>query len=41
MKQICSACHSEQIVDRFFSSMDQGINLYNDKFGKPAKEAMD
>ena len=38
MKQICSACHSEQIVDRFFTSMDQGINLYNDKFGKPAKE---
>ena len=41
MRQVCSSCHSEQIVDRFFTSMDQGINLYNDKFGKPAKAAMD
>ena len=41
MRQVCSSCHSEQIVERFFTSMDQGINLYNDKFGKPAKGAMD
>jgi hydroxylamine dehydrogenase len=41
MRQVCSACHSEQIVDRFFTQMDGGIVLYNEKFGKPAKAAMD
>jgi len=41
MRQVCSSCHTEQIVERFFTSMDQGINLYNDKFAKPAKVAMD
>jgi hypothetical protein len=41
MRQVCASCHSEQIVERFFTQMDQGINLYNDKFGKPAKAAMD
>ncbi|WP_447973006.1 multiheme c-type cytochrome [Nitrospira sp. Kam-Ns4a] len=41
MRQVCSACHSDQIVERFFTQMDQGITLYNEKFGKPAKAAMD
>ena len=41
MRTVCASCHSEQIVERFFTQMDQGINLYNDKFGKPAKAAMD
>src|SRR5262249_49855901 len=41
LRQVWSSLHSQQIVERFFTSMDQGINLYNDKFGKPAKGAMD
>jgi hypothetical protein len=41
MRRVCASCHSEQIVERFFTSMDQGINLYNEKFGKPSKAAMD
>lgn len=41
MRQVCAACHSEQIVERFFTQLDQGVNLYNDKFGKPSKAAMD
>lgn len=41
MKQVCAACHSAEIVDRFFTQMDSGIVLYNEKFGKPAKAAMD
>lgn len=41
MKQVCSSCHSGEIVERFFTQMDSGITLYNEKFGKPAKAAMD
>lgn len=41
MAQVCSACHSAEIVERFFTQMDSGIHLYNDKFGKPSKAAMD
>jgi hypothetical protein len=41
MTQVCSSCHSAEIVERFFTQMDQGITLYNEKFGKPAKAAMD
>jgi hypothetical protein len=41
MQQVCSACHSAEIVERFFTQMDGGITLYNEKFGKPAKAAMD
>ncbi|TKB74742.1 MAG: cytochrome C552 [Nitrospira sp.] len=41
MRQVCASCHSEEIVERFFTQMDQGIALYNNKFGIPAKAAMD
>lgn len=41
MTQVCSSCHSNEIVERFFTQMDGGVALYNEKFGKPAKEAMD
>ncbi len=41
MTQVCSSCHSGEIVERFFTQMDSGVTLYNEKFGKPAKAAMD
>jgi hypothetical protein len=41
MRKVCASCHSTEIVDRFFTQMDGGVTLYNEKFGKPAKLAMD
>jgi hydroxylamine dehydrogenase len=38
MKNVCSKCHSESYVDGFYIQFDSAINLYNDKFGKPATE---
>lgn len=41
MQQVCSSCHSPEIVERFFTQLDSGITLYNEKFGKPANAAME
>ncbi len=36
MQNVCSQCHTNQYVDNFYSQFDNMVNLYNDKFGKPA-----
>ncbi|HDL00903.1 MAG TPA: hydroxylamine oxidoreductase, partial [candidate division Zixibacteria bacterium] len=36
MKNVCSACHTSNYVDNFYTQYDGAVNLYNDKFGKPA-----
>jgi cytochrome c553 len=36
MKAVCSKCHSENYVDGFYLQFDSAINLYNEKYGKPA-----
>lgn len=36
MKNVCSNCHTSNYVDNFYSQYDGAVNLYNDKFGKPA-----
>jgi hypothetical protein len=40
MVDVCLACHSRTHVDNFYKSFDGLVNLYNDKFAKPALETM-
>lgn len=36
MKDVCSNCHANPFVDGFYKQFDNLVNLYNDKFAKPA-----
>jgi hypothetical protein len=36
MKDVCSSCHSAPFVDGFYQQFDNLVNLYDDKFAKPA-----
>ncbi len=40
MKDVCSACHSEEYIESFYIQYDGLVTLYNDKFAKPGKELM-
>ncbi len=40
MKKVCINCHNRRYVDAFFTQYDLSIELYNEKFAKPAKEIM-
>jgi hydroxylamine dehydrogenase len=40
MKDVCSACHTQDWVDGHYAQYDAAVNLYNDKFGSPAKKIM-
>jgi hypothetical protein len=41
MKKVCGECHQDDWVKGFYTQFDRFVNLYNDKFAKPAKEMMD
>ena len=41
MKDVCQSCHGVEWVENFYKQYDNAVNLYNDKFGKPAKAAME
>ncbi len=41
MQGVCRQCHSQSYVSNFYKQFDSTVNLYNDKFAKPAKETMD
>ena len=41
MKNVCAQCHSSGFTDNFYVQFDNVVNLYNDKFAKPAKDIMD
>jgi hypothetical protein len=41
MTEVCSACHGGQWVQNYFMQFDSFVDLYNDKFARPAKEIMD
>ncbi|MBI4865979.1 MAG: cytochrome c3 family protein [Candidatus Wallbacteria bacterium] len=41
MLDVCNHCHSEQWAKNYFTQFDSFVDLYNDKFAKPAKEIMD
>ncbi len=38
MKKVCASCHAAPWTNQFFTMFDAYVNLYNNKFGKPAKE---
>lgn len=40
MKAICSACHQKTFVEGHYYQYDGVVQLYNEKFGKPATEIM-
>lgn len=40
MKQVCAACHTKTMYDGHYAQMDGVVNLYNDKYAKPAGEIM-
>lgn len=41
MEDVCSNCHASGWVENFYKQYEDTIDLYNDKFAKPAKEIMD
>ena len=38
MVQVCQSCHGQEWVANWYVQFDNAINLYNDKFGRPATE---
>ncbi len=40
MQDVCSACHGPVWVKGHYDQFDGVVNLYNEKFAKPAKEVM-
>ncbi len=41
MKDVCYSCHNPNYVSNFYDQFDAGIELYNEKFAKPAQEIME
>jgi hypothetical protein len=40
MLDVCQACHGKRFVEGFYYQFDSLVNLYDQKFGLPAKEIM-
>lgn len=40
MKNVCAACHSSYFADGHYYQFDATVELYNEKFAKPATEMM-
>ena len=36
MQQVCGSCHAPGYVESWYKQFDGEVNLYNDKFGRPA-----
>ena len=41
MQDVCSNCHATGWVENFYKQYDGTVDLYNEKFAKPAKSIMD
>jgi hydroxylamine dehydrogenase len=41
MMDVCSNCHASGWIDNFYQQYEETVELYNDKFAKPAKSIMD
>ncbi len=41
MQEVCKSCHTKSFVENFYTQYDRAIDLYNTKFGIPAKRAME
>jgi hypothetical protein len=40
MKNVCLQCHTKKYVESFYLQYDNEVDLYNEKFGKPASQIM-
>ncbi|MGC2588194.1 MAG: hypothetical protein WA445_18290, partial [Pseudolabrys sp.] len=40
MREVCTSCHASGQVDGFYTQFDNLVDLYNDKFAKPAAAIM-
>ena len=40
MSQVCLECHAKSFVTQFMQQFDDVVELYNEKFGKPARAVM-
>jgi hypothetical protein len=38
MQDVCSSCHAQGWIDNWYTQYDNFVDLYNDKFAKPATE---
>lgn len=41
MKDTCNQCHAKESTENFYVQFDEAVNLWNEKFAKPAKKIMD
>jgi hydroxylamine dehydrogenase len=41
MQEVCGNCHGPDFVKAFYVQFDKTVELYNDKFAKPAQQIMD
>lgn len=41
MQAVCANCHGPSFVEGFYKQFDSLVDLYNEKFAKPAKQVMD
>ena len=41
MQDVCSACHQTSWVENFYTQYESTIDLYNNKFARPAQTVMD
>jgi hydroxylamine dehydrogenase len=41
MQDVCSNCHATSWVENFYKQYEDTVELYNEKFAKPAKATMD
>jgi hydroxylamine dehydrogenase len=41
MQQVCGNCHGPDFVNAFYVQFDKTVDLYNEKFAKPAQQIMD
>jgi hypothetical protein len=40
MQNVCKQCHTRAYINNFYIQYDNVVNLYNEKYGKPALEIM-
>jgi hypothetical protein len=41
MQEVCSNCHAAGWVENFYKQYDNTVDLYNEKFARPAKSIME
>lgn len=41
MKDVCNQCHAAQSTENFYVQFDEAVELWNEKFAKPAKAIME